>query len=310
MAKKKNKVIITAALTGSIHTPGMSPYLPVGIEGIAQEGIAAANAGAAVLHVHARKDNGQPTGDTEAFRQILSKINSESDAVLGITTGGAQGMTLEERMDVIPQLQPEIASCNTGTMTFCLSQLAEGLKPKYDWEVPFLTRTWDTVFKNSMRDIEYCIDMFNQCGVKPEFEVFDLGQLNNLHFFYKRGVIKPPLYIQFVPGVTGGFGMTLENLMFMFDAARKLFGNDVMFSSVSGGRRMFRFASFTAINGGNVRVGMEDGIYENMAGKLATSNAVQVTKMVNILTALDYEVATADEAREILELKGRANVKF
>ena len=310
MAKAQKKVIITAAVTGGIHTPGMTPYLPVGVDGISNDAIKAAQAGAALIHCHARKDNGQPTGETEVFRQILSKINAGCDAVLGITTGGAQGMSLEERMDVIPQLQPEMASCNTGTMTFCLSQLADGLQPKYDWEIPFLTRTWDSVFKNSMRDIEYCIDMFNQCGVRPEFEVFDLGQLTNLHHFYKKGLIKPPVYIQFVPGVLGGFGMTPENWMFMLDAARKLFGNDVMFSTVAGGRRMFRFGALSAVNGGNCRVGLEDGLYKAASGELAESSADQVAKMASVLKALDFEIATPDDAREMLNLKGRASVKF
>lgn len=304
---KKNKVIVTCAVTGAIHTPGMTPYLPVGIDGIANDAIGAAKAGAAIIHVHARKDNGEPTGDIETFRTILKKINKESDVVLGITTGGAQGMSLEDRLNTIPALQPEMGSLNGGTMGFCMAGLVEGLTPKYDWEIPFLARTTDTVFKNSIKDVGTWIDLFNQYGVRPEFEIFDLGQLNTISYFYKKGVIKPPLYLQFVPGVLGGFGMTIENEIFMMDAARKLFGNDVMFSTVAGGRRMFRFGALCAINGGNVRVGMEDGIYEKASGELAKSSAVQVTKMIEILKLLDFEVATPDDAREILKLKGRVN---
>ena len=308
---KPKKVIISAAITGAIHTPSMSPYFPASPEQIAQQAIDASKAGAAVVHIHARRADGMPVGDFETFRQILTAIKEETDAVIGITTGGANGMSTEERFSVIEEFQPEMASANSGSMNFCYHKLAKGIdQPLYDWELPYLTRTYDNVFKNTFKDMEYCIRTMNRCGTLPEYEVFDYGQLSNLAYFKKEGIITQPIYIQFVPGVMGGFPMGGESMLFMIDQAKKLLGNDIQYSTVAGGRRMFRFATMMAIQGGNVRVGMEDGLYIRANWDLATSNAQQVAKIKTILESLDYEIASPQEAREMLHLKGKDHVKF
>ena len=308
---KPKKVIISAAITGAIHTPSMSPYFPASPEQIAQQAIDASKAGAAVVHIHARRADGMPVGDFETFRQILTAIKEETDAVIGITTGGANGMSTEERFSVIEEFQPEMASANSGSMNFCYHKLAKGIdQPLYDWELPYLTRTYDNVFKNTFKDMEYCIRTMNRCGTLPEYEVFDYGQLSNLAYFKKEGIITQPIYIQFVPGVMGGFPMGGESMLFMIDQAKKLLGNDIQYSTVAGGRRMFRLATMMAIQGGNVRVGMEDGLYIRANGDLATSNAQQVAKIKTILESLDYEFASPQEAREMLHLKGKDHVKF
>lgn len=308
---KPKKVIISAAITGAIHTPSMSPYFPASPEQIAQQAIDASKAGAAVVHIHARRADGMPVGDFETFRRILTTIKEETDAVIGITTGGANGMSTEERFSVIEEFQPEMASANSGSMNFCYHKLAKGIdQPLYDWELPYLTRTYDNVFKNTFKDMEYCIRTMNRCGTLPEYEVFDYGQLSNLAYFKKEGIITQPIYIQFVPGVMGGFPMGGESMLFMIDQAKKLLGNDIQYSTVAGGRRMFRFATMMAIQGGNVRVGMEDGLYIRANGDLATSNAQQVAKIKTILESLDYEIASPQEAREMLHLKGKDHVKF
>ena len=308
---KPKKVIISAAITGAIHTPAMSPYFPASPEQIAQQAIDASKAGAAVVHIHARRADGMPVGDFETFRQILTTIKEETDAVIGITTGGANGMSTEERFSVIEEFQPEMASANSGSMNFCYHKLAKGIdQPLYDWELPYLTRNYDNVFKNTFKDMEYCIRTMNRCGTLPEYEVFDYGQLSNLAYFKKEGIITQPIYIQFVPGVMGGFPMGGESMLFMIDQAKKLLGNDIQYSTVAGGRRMFRFATMMAIQGGNVRVGMEDGLYIRANGDLATSNAQQVAKIKTILESLDYEIASPQEAREMLHLKGKDHVKF
>ncbi len=310
MAKPK-KLIISAAVTGAIHTPTMSPYFPASPEEIARQAIDAANAGAAVVHIHARREDGMPVGDFATFRRILTAIKQETNAVIGITTGGANGMSTEERFSVIEEFQPEMASANGGSMNFCYHKLASHLgQPKHDWELPYVTRTYDNVFKNTFQDMEYCIRTMNRCGTLPEYEVFDYGQLSNLAYFQKEGIITQPIYIQFVPGVMGGFPMRSEAMLFMIDQAKKLLGNDIQYSTVAGGRRMFRYSTMMALLGGNVRVGMEDGLYINPAGELAVSNAAQVQKIRGILEALDYEIATPQEARELLHLKGEEHVNF
>lgn len=310
--KTQKKVIISAAITGAIHTPSLSPYFPATPEQIAIQAIDAAKAGAAVVHIHARQQDGMPVGDFETFRRILSRIKKEVDVVIGITTGGAQGMSTEERFSVIEEFQPEMASANGGSMNFCFHKLEKsiGSCPKYSWEIPFVSRTYDNVFKNTFKDMEYCITTMNACGTLPEYEVFDFGQLANLQYFKREGIITQPIYIQFVPGVMGGYPMTNEAMMFMIDQAKKMLGNDIQFSTVSAGRRMFRNATMMLLQGGNVRVGMEDGLYIKPSGELAISNAQQVTKMRRIIEDLDYEVASSDEAREMLHLKGADKVNF
>jgi uncharacterized protein (DUF849 family) len=310
MAKQK-KVIVTAAITGAIHTPSLSPYLPKTPDDIIQNAVDAATAGAAIVHIHARKENGEPTADHGVFEYILSSIKKQSNVVIGITTGGAQGMTVEERFAVVERFKPEMASANGGSINFCFSKLADDIeKPEYDWELPFINRTYDNVFKNTFKDMEYCINMMNACDTLPEYEVFDYGQLSNLSYFAKNGTIKKPIYVQFVPGVMGGMPMSLEGMMFTIDQARKILGNNIQYSTVAGGRRMFRYATMCAINGGNVRVGLEDGLYIKPNGELAVNNAVQVEKITRILNDLDFETATPDEAREMLSLKGSDKVNF
>ena len=309
--KKQKKIVISAAITGAIHTPSLSPYFPATPEDIAQQAIDAAKAGAAVVHIHARRQDGMPVGDFDTFRQILSTIKKQSNVVIGITTGGANGMTTEERFSVIEEFKPEMASANAGSMNFTYHRLLRNVEhPLHDWELPYVTRTYDNVFKNTFKDMEYCITMMNKCGTLPEYEVFDYGQLANLQYFKKEGIITQPIYIQFVPGVMGGYPMNNEAMMFMIDQAKKLLGPDIQYSTVSAGRRMFRNATMMLLQGGNVRVGMEDGLYIKMNGELATSNAQQVEKMKGIVESLDYEVATPDEARELLSLKGGDKVDF
>ncbi len=311
MPKPQKKVIISAAITGGVHTPSMSPYLPKTPEQIIQNAVDAAKAGAAVLHLHARNEDGSPTADYDTFEKILSGVKAQCDAVIGITTGGAQGMTTEERFAVIDRFAPEMASANGGSMNFCFAQLADTLpNPDYDWEIPFIQRTYDNVFKNTFKDIEYCVTKMNDNDTRCEFEVFDYGQLANINYFVKKGLIKKPIYIQFVPGIMGGMPISNDGLMFMISEAKKMFGNDVQYSTVAAGRRMFRFSTLMALNGGNVRVGMEDGLYLKPDGTLAKNNAEQVVKMKAILDNLDYEVATPADAREMLQLKGADKVNF
>lgn len=311
MYVKDKKVVISCAVTGATHVPSMSPYLPKNPDEIIKNAIDAHKAGAAVIHIHARGEDGKPTTDFGIFRYILSSIKAETNAVIGITTGGANGMSVEERFSVIEEFAPEMASANGGSMNFNYNKLLANVeKPIYDWEKDYVERTWDNVFKNTFRDMEYCVRMMNANGTLPEYEVFDYGQLNNLKILKKEGIITQPIYIQFVPGVQGGMPANNETLMFMIDQAKKILGNDIQYSTVGVGRKMFKLETTMALNGGNVRVGMEDGLYINPAGDLAKSNAEQVEKMKRILTDLDFEIATSDEAREMLHLKGGDKTNF
>lgn len=309
--KTQRKIVISAAVTGGVHTPTMSRYLPKTPDQIIEDAVNAANAGAGIVHVHARREDGSPTADFDTFEYILSNIKKQSNVVIGITTGGAQGMTTEERFAVIERFKPEMASANGGSINFCFSRLAENVEQfEYDWERPFIERTWDNVFKNTFKDIEYCINMMNKCGTLPEYELFDYGQLANLNHFVKKGIVKRPIYLQFVPGIMGAMPISNEQMMFIIDQAKKMFGPDVQYCTVAPGRRMFRIATMMALNGGNVRVGMEDGLYIKPNGELAQSSAQQVAKIRKILEELDYEIATPDDAREQLQLKGGDKVEF
>lgn len=311
MAKAQRKVVLSSAVTGGVHTPTMSKYLPSTPDQIIEDAVLSAKAGAAIVHIHARNEDGSPTADYDVFEYILSGIKRRSDVVIGITTGGAQGMTVEERFAVIPRFSPEIASANGGSINFCFSRLAEGgVEFEHEWERPFIERTYDNVFKNTFRDIEYCINMMNECGTLPEYELFDYGQIANLAYFLKKGIVKKPIYLQFVPGIMGGMPISYEGMLFIIEQAKKLLGHDIYYSTVAPGRRMFRLAAMMAINGGNVRVGMEDGLYISPNGELAKSSAQQVEKMARILNELDFEIASPDEAREQLNLKGGDKVNF
>lgn len=311
MAKVQRKVVVSAAVTGGVHTPTMSPYLPKTPDQIIEDAVNAAKVGAAIVHIHARREDGSPTADFDTFDYILSNIKKRSNVVVGITTGGAQGMTTEERFAVIDRFKPEMASANGGSINFCFSQLAENVeKFEYDWERPFIERTYDNVFKNTFKDIEYCVTMMNKCGTRPEFELFDYGQLANVNYFVKKGVIQKPIYLQFVPGIMGGMPISNDQLMFMVDQSKKILGQDVQYCTVAPGRRMYRIATMMALCGGNVRVGMEDSLYYKPSGELAKSSAQQVEKIVKILNNLDFEIASPDEAREQLCLKGKDKVEY
>ena len=308
--KAQRKVVISAAVTGGVHTPTMSPYLPMNADQIIENAVDACKAGAAIVHVHARLDNGKPTADYDTFEKILTGIKKRCNVIIGITTGGAQGMTVQERFDVIPRFKPEMASANGGSINFCFSRLAENTEFQYDWEKPFIERTYDNVFKNTFADIEYCLKMMKSCGTLPEFELFDYGQIANLNYFKKKGLLPDPVYLQFVPGIMGGMPISNEGMMFIIDQAKKILGPDIQYCCVAPGRRMFRLATMMALQGGNVRVGLEDGLYIKPNGELARSNAHQVEKIRRILEDLDYEIASPDEAREQLKLKGADKVEF
>lgn len=307
-----SKIIITCAVTGSIHTPTMTPYLPITPEEIAADGIRAAEAGAAVLHLHARNPaNGHPSADPALFMDFLGRIGNASNVVINLTTGGSAIMTLEERLAGPRKAAPEMCSLNLGSMNFGLFPAVERYSQwKHDWEKPFLENTRDMIFKNTFRDIEIIFEeMGRQRGARFEFECYDVGHLYTLAHFADRGLITPPFFIQFVFGVLGGIGADLDNLVHMKRICDKLFGTDFLFSVLAAGRHQMPLATAAATLGGHVRVGLEDSIYI-ARGTLAKSNAEQVAKIRTIVEHLGREVATPDEARAMLHLKGRAETGF
>ncbi|WP_394689761.1 3-keto-5-aminohexanoate cleavage protein [Hoeflea sp.] len=307
-----SKIIISCAVTGSIHTPSMSPYLPVTPEAIAEQAIGAAEAGAAILHLHARDPvTGQPSAAPEHYMAFLPVINAQTDAVVNLTTGGSAVMTLEQRLAGPLTAAPEMCSLNMGTMNFALyPMLGKRTEWLHDWEEPFLRNSDDLVFKNTPRDIESVLrQMGQERGARFEFECYDLGHLQMLHHFVGRGLIKAPIFIQFVMGVLGGVAAEPEHLAYLKQTADNLFGNDYMFSVLAAGRQQMAMAELGARMGGHVRVGLEDNLYI-ARGQLAKSNAEQVTMVRNIVEAAGREVATPDEARAMLDLKGKDNVGF
>ncbi len=306
------KVIITCAVTGSIHTPTMSPHLPITPEEITIEAVAAANAGAAILHLHARNpETGQPTADPDVFMQFLPRIKEQCDAVINITTGGSSLMTLDERLAAPLVARPEMASLNMGSMNFGLFPMKERYSDwKFDWEPKLLDATKEVVFKNTFADIESIFDQLgNQHGTRFEFECYDVGQIQTLAFYLREGLIKKPVFVQFVLGVLGGIDACPENLMHMKATADRLLGDNYRFSVLAAGRHQIPLATIGAILGGNVRVGLEDSLLIGR-GKLAASNAEQVIKIRTILDELGYEIATPTEARQMLGLKGPDQVNF
>jgi uncharacterized protein (DUF849 family) len=307
-----NKVIISCAVTGSIHTPSMSPHLPVTPDEIAAQAIEAAEAGAAILHLHARDPkDGRPTADPDVFMQFLPRIKQSCNAVVNISTGGGQQMTLEQRLMAANQAAPEMASLNMGSMNFGLfPALARYKEFEQDWEEDFLRNSEDFVFKNTFKDIGYILETLGkQHGTRFEFECYDVGHLYTLRHFADRGLIEPPYFIQFVLGVLGGIGPDPENLVHLKRMADKLFGDEFVFSVLGAGRHQMPLVTQAAILGGNVRVGLEDSLYLGK-GQLAESNAAQVTRIREILEDLSLDVATPEEAREILALKGGDKVAF
>lgn len=309
--KRAKKVIITCAVTGSIHTPSMSPYLPVTPEQITHEAVAAANAGASMLHLHAREpDTGKPSPSPELFAQFLPRIKQQTDAILNITTGGGLGMTLDERLAAAKWAQPEVASMNMGSINFNISGAGDRIaRFQHDWEKPYLDSTRDLVLSNTFAQIERCMRELGDLGTRFEFECYDMSHLYTLAHFADRGIVKPPFFTQCIFGIMGGMGADPENLMHMKATADRLFGDDYYLSVLAVGRHQMPFVALSAILGGNVRVGLEDSLYIGK-GKLATSNAEQVARIRRILEELSLEIATADEAREMLQTKGGGNVAF
>jgi uncharacterized protein (DUF849 family) len=309
---RSGKVVITCAVTGSIHTPTMSPYLPLTPDEVARQAIEAAEAGAAILHLHARDPkDGRPTPDPKVFMEFLPRIKQASDAVINITTGGGHGMTLEERLAAPLKASPEMCSLNMGSMNFGLfPMLAKYKEFKHDWERVHLENSRDFIFRNTFKDIEYILKNLGEAhGTRFEFECYDIGHLYTLAHFLDRKLVKPPLFVQTIFGILGGIGADPENLTHAKHIADKLFGSDYYWSILAAGRHQLPLVTMGAIMGGNVRVGLEDSLFVGK-GQLARSNADQVRRIRSILENLSLEVATPQEARRMLELKGGDRVAF
>ena len=308
---QSGKVIITCAVTGAIHTPSMSRYLPVTPDEITEQAVAAAEAGAAILHLHARDpDTGRPDQSPEGFARFLPRIKQGTDAVINITTGGSPYMSVKERAAPAATYQPEVASLNMGSMNFGLYPMLKRFKEfKFDWERAHLEGSRDLVFRNSFQDIEYVLETCYGNGTRFEFECYDTSHLYNLAHFADRGLVKAPFFVQSAFGLLGGIGPHPEDVLHMKRTADRLFGADYRWSVLGAGARQFRIAAQAAALGGNVRVGLEDSLWAG-PGELATSNAVQVKKVRQIIEGLSLTVASPDEAREILSLKGGDQVAF
>jgi uncharacterized protein (DUF849 family) len=312
MALESQKIIITCAVTGSIHTPTMSDALPLTANQITEQAIAAAEAGAAILHLHARDPkDGRPTPDPSVFMQFLPRIKQGCEAVINITTGGSVRMTLDERLAAPMVASPEMASLNMGSMNFALYPAAKRYKTwKYDWEEPYLLESDDNIFRNTFRDVETIYHRLGEGhGTKFEHECYDVGHLYNLAHCLERGLFKPPIFLQFIFGILGGIGAELDNLIFMKRTSDRLFGASYLWSVLAAGRHQMNFCTQAAMMGGNVRVGLEDSLYIGR-GMLAPDNAAQVAKIRRIVEDLGYEIATPAEARSMLALKGANQVRF
>jgi uncharacterized protein (DUF849 family) len=306
-----DKVIITCAVTGAIHTPSMSPFLPVTAEEIAQAAVGAAQAGAAIIHLHARDpETGKPDQTPEAFSRFLPRIKQATDAVVNLTTGGAPYMTVEERIRPAARFKPEVASLNMGSMNFGLFPMLQRFKEfKYDWERKALEDSRDLVFRNTFKDIEFVLRTLGDAGTRFEFECYDTSHLYNLANMLERGLVRPPLFVQTVFGILGGIGSHPEDVLHMKRTADRLFGKDYKWSVLGAGRSQLPIAAMAAAAGGNVRVGLEDSLWAGR-GRLAQSNAEQVRMVRQIIEGLGRSVATPDEARAILSLKGGDQVAF
>jgi uncharacterized protein (DUF849 family) len=307
-------VIITCAVTGSLHTPSMSPHLPITPEQIANESIAAARAGAAILHLHARDPrDGRPTASPAVFSEFLSRIKSGTDAIVNLTTGGAPGMSMDERLAAPEAASPEMTSLNMGSMNVGLFPSVPKLKAKgfkYDWEEPFLEGSRQRIFTNTFADIENILNRLGKGhGARFEFECYEVGHIYNLAWAIDQKLYEPPLFLQFCLGILGGIGAEVDHLLHMVRTAQRVLGSDIEWSVLAAGRHQMPMATHNILLGGNARVGLEDSLSLER-GRLATSNAEQVQKIVRILTELGYSVATPVEARQRLQLKGAANTKF
>ena len=305
-----SKRIITAAITGAIHTPGMSSHLPITPDEIANEAVRAYEAGAAVAHIHARDpQTGQPSSDVNLYQEIASKVKSRCNIILCITTGGGFGMTTEQRVKVVPTLKPELASCNFGSLNFALFHALDVYKEfKHPWEQQYLVASEDYIFSNTFKMLREMLPIFQENRTLPELEIYDVGMINNAAFMIQRGQLKKPIYIQFVMGILGGIQPTAGNLVFMHNTAKELIG-DFHWSVCAAGRQQFNMCTMSLIMGGNARVGLEDNLYLEK-GVRAKSNAEQVEKIVRMARELGLEPATPDEARKILGLKGLDQVGY
>ena len=305
------KFIVTAALTGAIHTPTMSPHLPITPDEIVEEARRASEAGAAVLHIHARdSETGQPSADSDIFGGILSEVKSKCNAIICTTTGGGLGMTVEQRVSVVKAFSPELASLNAGSLNFGLFQVMDKFKEfKFDWEPQYLNMTEDFIFPNTFKTLREFTRFFSEEGTKPEFEIYDAGMLNNLAHLIDKGHVKKPVYLQFVLGILGGMQATVNNLVFLLNSAREIIGDEFVWSVCAAGRHQFKMCNLALLMGGNTRVGLEDNLYLEK-GRMAKSSAEQVEKIVRIGKEHGLEPATPDETREILNLKGIDRVKY
>ncbi len=300
------KTIVTAAITGAIHTPTMSQYLPITPEEIADHAVGAYEAGAAVVHIHPRDpETGKPTSDLNIFGDIINRIRSHCNVVICTTTGGGLGMSIEERVAVVPTHKPELASFNAGSINFGLFEIPARMKItewKHDWELPYLEMTKDFVFRNTFQSLEQLPQTFEQQGTKPEAEVYDSGMINNLRYLVDRGFLKTPVYVQFVLGIMGAMPASIENLLFLLQTAQRTFGDDFVWSVCAAGRFQMPLCTAGLLLGGNVRVGMEDNLWLEK-GVPAKTSAEQVAKIRRIAQELGIETSTPDEAREILGLR-------
>ena len=307
-----NKTIVTAAITGAVHTSTMSPFLPVTPEQIADQAIEAYEAGAAVVHIHVRDPaTGQPVSEMDIFREVLTKIKGTCDVVINTTTAGGLGMTTEMRVKVVPTFKPELASFNAGSINFALFDMPRRMRIdewKYPWEEPYLEMTKDWIFPNTFKTLEEFARVFKENGTKPEAEIYDTAMINNIAYLLEEGLLERPVYLQFVLGILGGIPATIQNLVFLYETAQRTIG-DFMWSVCAAGRHQLSMCTNALTMGGNVRVGMEDSLFAGK-GKMAKSSAEQVEKIVRIARELSIDIATPDEAREILGLKGIDNVAY
>ncbi len=310
--KELDNVIVTAALTGSIHVPRMSPHLPVTPDELVTQGVEAAEAGASIVHIHVRDpETGEPSSDLDLFREVAEGIRAETDAIVQPTTGGSAAMTVEERVAVVPELEPETASCNMGSMNFGLYPILDAYDDfEQEWEPDYLESSRDFIFTNTFADIETVLRTFEAHGTKPELECYDVGHLYTAKHFLDRGLLDPPLRVQFVMGIHGGIAAEPAHLTHMYETAEKLFGDQYSFSVVAAGRQEFPLGTQAVSMGGHVRVGLEDNLYLER-GRLAESNAELVEKMVDLTKSIaGRDVADPAETREFLDLKGQNAVNF
>jgi uncharacterized protein (DUF849 family) len=307
-----SKALFTAAITGGIHTPTMSPYLPITPDQIAENAIQAWEAGAAAVHIHVRNpETGQPSPDLELFKKVLTKVKGRCDVILCPTTGGGFGMTPEQRVAVVSAFKPELASCNMGSMNFALFPLLEKMKDfQFAWEKQYLEATEDVIFPNTFKSIRVFLSIFNENGTKPELEVYDSGMINNTAFMIERGLLQPPVYLQFVLGILGGMAATIENLVFLYQSACRLIGEkNFVWSVCAAGKNEIPLCTHSLLMGGNARVGMEDALWLDK-GVLAKNNAELVSKIIRIAKEFGIEPLTPAEARQMLGLKGLDKVGF